>query len=74
MLAEAFIQDGAKQVDGANVKPGLAESISRRLGLIQPNLAPLLKPRGIGGEAGGPILLPMHGHGFILMPFTALRA
>ena len=58
MLAEAFIQDGAKQVDGANVKPGLAESISRRLGLVQPGLAPLLQLRGIGCEAGGPIMLP----------------
>ena len=70
MVAEAFIQDGAKQMDGANLRPSFPERISRRLGLMQPGLSPPLKLRGIGCEALGPVLLPIHGHGSILLPVS----
>ena len=74
MLAEAIIEDGAKQMDRANFRPGLAESISRRLGLVQPGVTSLLQLLGIGGEALSPVVLPMHGHRFILMPSRRIAA
>ena len=46
MLAEAIIEDGAKQMDRVNFRPGLAESISRHLGLVQPGLTSLLQLLG----------------------------
>ena len=46
MLAEAIIEDGAKHMDRVNFRPGLAESISRHLGLVQPGLTSLLQLLG----------------------------
>ena len=61
-------------MDGANLRPGQPESISRRLGLVQPGLAPLLQLRGICCEAIGPVVLRVNGHGFILMPCRRIAA
>ena len=74
MVAKAFIEDGAKQMDRANFRPGLAESISCHLGLVQPGLTSLLKLLGIGCEAIGPVLLRVNGNVLILTPFFALEA
>ena len=53
-------------MDGANLRPGQPESISRRLGLVQLGLAPLLQLRGIGCESLGSVVLSLHRHGLFL--------
>ena len=74
MLAEAFTQDGAQPFKGENLRPGLPESISRRLCLVQTGLAPLFKLRGICDEAGGPVVMPINGNNANLMHYFVLTA
>jgi len=51
VIAEALVEDGTKQVNRLDLRPGLPERSSSCMGLLQAGLPPLLQLRGVPCEA-----------------------